>query len=99
MLTSYSKRNLWDKTFKMHVMAVHNEAYFLKNNEITNENFVITRYVAIYFSTLFMRYKAGKVTDEMLAFPKSSFIIIGFLEALGVVSGMYAGGMSTTVFS
>lgn len=54
---------------------------------------MIPRYVAIYFSTLYMRYKADIVTDEMLAFPKSPFIIIGFLEALGVVSGMYSGGM------
>ncbi|KAH6755726.1 CRT transporter 2 [Perilla frutescens var. hirtella] len=48
-------------------------------------------YVAIYFSTLYMRYKAGTVTDEMLAFPKLPFVIIGFLEAIGVVSGMYSG--------
>ncbi|XP_073125236.1 protein CLT2, chloroplastic isoform X2 [Henckelia pumila] len=48
-------------------------------------------YVAIYFSVLYMRYQAGIVTNEMLAFPKSRFIIIGFLEALGVVSGMYSG--------
>lgn len=48
-------------------------------------------YVAIYFSTLYMRYNAGTVTDEMLAFPKTPFIIIGFLEALGVVAGMYSG--------
>ncbi|XP_042020883.1 protein CLT2, chloroplastic-like [Salvia splendens] len=48
-------------------------------------------YVAIYFSTLFTRYKAGIVTDEMLAFPKTPFIVIGLLEALGVVAGMYSG--------
>ncbi|XP_057773308.1 protein CLT2, chloroplastic-like [Salvia miltiorrhiza] len=48
-------------------------------------------YVAIYFSILFTRYIAGTVTDEMLAFPKTPFIIIGFLEALGVVAGMYSG--------
>ncbi|KAL2512860.1 CRT (chloroquine-resistance transporter)-like transporter 2 [Abeliophyllum distichum] len=29
----------------------------------------------------------------MLALPKSPFIIIGFLESLGVVSGMYSGAM------
>lgn len=40
-----------------------------------------------------MRYKANIVTDEMLAYPKLPFIIIGLLEALGVVSGMYSGGM------
>ncbi|KAL9143964.1 hypothetical protein ABFS82_14G268300 [Erythranthe guttata] len=50
-------------------------------------------YVAIYFSILFMRYRAGIATDEMLSFPKIPFIIIGLLEALGVVSGMYSGAM------
>ncbi|KAK4489968.1 hypothetical protein RD792_000622 [Penstemon davidsonii] len=50
-------------------------------------------YVAIYFSVLYTRYRAGIATDEMLAFPKSPFIIIGLLEALGVVSGMYSGAM------
>ncbi|XP_012838846.1 PREDICTED: crt homolog 1-like [Erythranthe guttata] len=50
-------------------------------------------YVAIYFSILFMRYRAGVATDEMLSFPKIPFIIIGLLEALGVVSGMYSGAM------
>ncbi|PIN19716.1 putative integral membrane protein [Handroanthus impetiginosus] len=50
-------------------------------------------YVAIYFSVLYMRYRAGIATDEMLAYPKSRFIIIGLLEALGVVSGMYSGAM------
>ncbi|KAG8369173.1 hypothetical protein BUALT_Bualt15G0123700 [Buddleja alternifolia] len=48
-------------------------------------------YVAVYFSVLYMRYRAGIATDEMLAFPKSPFIIIGLLEAVGVVSGMYSG--------
>ncbi|KAL8487818.1 hypothetical protein ACS0TY_024219 [Phlomoides rotata] len=50
-------------------------------------------YVAIYFVFLYMRYKSGIVTNEMLAFPKSPFIIIGFLEALGLVAGMYSGAM------
>lgn len=48
--------------------------------------------MVIYFVVLYMRYQAGIVTDEMLAIPKSRFIIIGFLEALGVVSGMYSAG-------
>ncbi|KAK4434254.1 protein CLT2, chloroplastic [Sesamum alatum] len=50
-------------------------------------------YVVIYFSALYMRYRAGIATDEMLASPKFPFIIIGFLEALGVVSGMYSGAV------
>ncbi|THU71014.1 hypothetical protein C4D60_Mb08t31070 [Musa balbisiana] len=50
-------------------------------------------YVVVYFFILYLRYKAGIVTKEMLALPKSQFIAIGFLEALGVASGMSAGAM------
>ncbi|PSR99977.1 hypothetical protein CEY00_Acc23877 [Actinidia chinensis var. chinensis] len=50
-------------------------------------------YVAIYFSILFMRYRARIVTDEMMAIPKSPFMMIGILEALGVAAGMSAGAM------
>ncbi|KAI6689209.1 hypothetical protein NL676_026037 [Syzygium grande] len=50
-------------------------------------------YVAIYFSILYIRYRAGIVTGEMLAFPKLRFVAIGMLEALGVVAGMSAGAM------
>ncbi|KAI5655053.1 hypothetical protein M9H77_32240 [Catharanthus roseus] len=42
---------------------------------------------------LYTRYKAGIVTDEMIGLSKSPFMIIGFLEALGVVSGMSSGAM------
>jgi len=51
------------------------------------------RYVAIYFSILFIRHRAGIVTDEMLAIPKMRFVLIGFLEALGVAAGMSAAGI------
>ncbi|KAE8787538.1 protein CLT2, chloroplastic-like [Hordeum vulgare] len=47
-------------------------------------------YVAVYFSVLFVRYQAGIVTREMLALPKSRFMLIGLLEAMGVASGMAA---------
>ncbi|XP_057490256.1 protein CLT2, chloroplastic-like [Actinidia eriantha] len=50
-------------------------------------------YVAIYFSILYMRYRGRIVTDEMMAIPKSPFIMIGILEALGVAAGMSAGAM------
>ncbi|XVF39669.1 hypothetical protein PTKIN_Ptkin01aG0051800 [Pterospermum kingtungense] len=50
-------------------------------------------YVVIYFSILFMRYRAGIVTNEMLALPKSRFAAIGILEALGVASGMASAAM------
>ena len=46
----------------------------------------------MYFTILYIRYRAGIVTDEMLAIPKWRFLAIGFLEALGVASGMFAGG-------
>lgn len=48
--------------------------------------------MVIYFSILYIRYRAGIVTDEMLAIPKLRFLAIGFLEALGVATGMSAGG-------
>ena len=51
------------------------------------------RYVAIYFSILYMRYRARVVTDEMMAIPKSPFMMIGILEALGVAAGMSSGGI------
>ncbi|XP_059279586.1 protein CLT2, chloroplastic [Lycium ferocissimum] len=50
-------------------------------------------YLAIYLSILYARYHAGIVTNEMVAYPKSRFLLIGFLEALGVICGMYAGAM------
>lgn len=50
------------------------------------------RYVVIYFSILAVRYHAGIVTDEMIAVPKSRFVVIGVLEALGVATGMSAAG-------
>ncbi|RWR77332.1 protein CLT2, chloroplastic [Cinnamomum micranthum f. kanehirae] len=50
-------------------------------------------YVAFYFSFLYMRYRAGIVTKEMLGIPKKLFVAIGFLEALGVAAGMAAGAM------
>ncbi|KAJ9545404.1 hypothetical protein OSB04_025111 [Centaurea solstitialis] len=50
-------------------------------------------YVVIYFSILYIRHRAGIVTSEMMALPKRRFAAIGMLEALGVVSGMYAAAM------
>ncbi|XP_021642412.2 protein CLT2, chloroplastic isoform X2 [Hevea brasiliensis] len=50
-------------------------------------------YVMIYFSILFMRYRAGIVTGEMIGLPKSRFVAIGILEALGVATGMSAAAM------
>ncbi|PKU76613.1 protein CLT2, chloroplastic isoform X2 [Dendrobium catenatum] len=50
-------------------------------------------YVAVYFSILYVRCNFGIVTKEMLAVPKSRFMAIGLLEALGVACGMSAGAM------
>ncbi|KAH0468082.1 hypothetical protein IEQ34_003115 [Dendrobium chrysotoxum] len=50
-------------------------------------------YVAVYFSILYVRCSFGIVTKEMLAVPKSRFMAIGLLEALGVACGMSAGAM------
>ncbi|KAK6141760.1 hypothetical protein DH2020_024497 [Rehmannia glutinosa] len=51
------------------------------------------RYVIVYFSILYLRYQAGKVTDEMLSLPKSPLIAVGLLEALAAASGMAAGAI------
>ncbi|KAJ4913070.1 CRT (chloroquine-resistance transporter)-like transporter 2 [Raphanus sativus] len=50
-------------------------------------------YVLIYFTILYSRRRLGIVTDEMLSVPKWRFAIIGFLEALGVATGMAAAAM------
>ncbi|KAK2977556.1 hypothetical protein RJ640_018198 [Escallonia rubra] len=48
-------------------------------------------YVVVYFSILYLRYHAGLVTDEMLSLPKTPYLAVGLLEALGAVCGMAAG--------
>ncbi|KAI3746476.1 hypothetical protein L6452_08910 [Arctium lappa] len=50
-------------------------------------------YVAVYFSILHFRYRAGIVTDEMLSMPKAPLVVVGLLEALGAVCGMAAGAV------
>lgn len=54
--------------------------------------------MVIYFSILYIRYRSGIVTDEMLRLPKSRFVAIGALEALGVASGMAAAGTILCIF-
>ena len=51
-----------------------------------------SRYVMAYFSILYLRRRANIVTEEMLSLPKSRFMAIGFLEALGIATGMAAAG-------
>ncbi|BAT78475.1 hypothetical protein VIGAN_02115700 [Vigna angularis var. angularis] len=55
--------------------------------------FITFGYVVIYFSILYIRYRARIVTDEMMAIPKLRFVAIGLLEALGLVAGMSAGAL------
>ncbi|KAH6788534.1 CRT transporter 2 [Perilla frutescens var. frutescens] len=50
-------------------------------------------FVGVFFSVLHMRYHGGKTTDEMLGVPKLPFVVIGLLEFLSSVCGMYAGAM------
>lgn len=45
-------------------------------------------YVLVYSSTLYVRYRAGIVTREMLQLPKKKFLIIGLLEAFAIAMGM-----------
>ncbi|XP_031279216.1 protein CLT2, chloroplastic [Pistacia vera] len=50
-------------------------------------------YVVIYFSILYTRYRMGIVSDGMIGVPKSRFMAIGILGALGVASGMASAAM------
>lgn len=54
---------------------------------------VFGSYVLIYFTILYTRRRLGIVTNEMMAVPKWRFAIIGFLEAIGVATGMAAAGI------
>ncbi|XP_015886031.3 protein CLT2, chloroplastic isoform X1 [Ziziphus jujuba] len=72
--------------YKLALVPMKNYPFFLAQ-------FTTFGYVVIYFSILGMRYHAGIVTDEMLAQPKSRFVVIGVLEALGLATGMSAGAM------
>ncbi|XP_010943152.1 protein CLT2, chloroplastic [Elaeis guineensis] len=72
--------------YKLALVPMKNYPFFLA--QVTTFG-----YVVVYFSILYFRYRAGTVTKEMLAIPKSRFIAIGLLEALGVASGMAAGAM------
>ncbi|OMO57568.1 Chloroquine resistance transporter-related protein [Corchorus olitorius] len=81
------------------VLAVANRVLYklalvpMKEYPFFLAQFTTFGYVVIYFSILFVRYRAGIVTDEMLRLPKSRFVTIGILEALGVASGMASAAM------
>lgn len=53
------------------------------------------RYVAVYYTILYFRYRAGTVTDAMLSVPKTPFLIVGILQALAAAAGMAAAGNIT----
>eukprot|EP00210_Caulerpa_lentillifera_P001937 g1860.t1 len=42
-------------------------------------------YLAVYLPTLYVRYKSGLVTNEMLAISKKPFILIGFCESVATL--------------
>jgi CRT-like, chloroquine-resistance transporter-like len=71
--------------YKLALVPMRNYPFFLA--QLTTFG-----YVAVYFTTLYLRYRAGIVTREMLALPKSRFVAIGALEALGVAAGMASAG-------
>ncbi|KAL2893074.1 Protein CLT2 chloroplastic, partial [Bienertia sinuspersici] len=81
------------------VLAIANRVFYklalvpLQNYPFFLAQFITFGYVAIYFAILFIRHRAGIVTDEMLAIPKSRFIFIGLLEALGLAGGMASAAM------
>ncbi|KMT20563.1 hypothetical protein BVRB_1g005450 [Beta vulgaris subsp. vulgaris] len=81
------------------VLAVANRVFYklalvpLQEYPFFLAQFITFGYVAIYFSILFIRHRAGIVTDEMLAIPKSRFWLIGLLEALGLAAGMASAAM------
>lgn len=70
--------------YKMALIPMSKYSFFLA--QITTLG-----YVVVYSMILFVRYRIGVVTKEMFAIaPKSIFIAVGALEALGLVSGMAA---------
>ncbi|KAK2445408.1 CRT (chloroquine-resistance transporter) transporter [Trifolium repens] len=72
--------------YKLALVPLNNYPFFLAQ-------FTTFGYVVIYFSILYIRYRLGIVTKEMLAIPKWRFFVIGFLEALGLVAGMSSGAV------
>ncbi|KAK7304898.1 hypothetical protein VNO77_42791 [Canavalia gladiata] len=81
------------------VMGVGNRVLYklalvpLKNYPFFLAQLATFGYVIVYFSILYIRYHAGIVTDEMLSMPKTPFLFVGLLEALGAATGMAAGAM------
>ncbi|KAJ3703407.1 hypothetical protein LUZ61_007112 [Rhynchospora tenuis] len=72
--------------YKLALVPLRNYPFFLAQ--------ILTfGYVAVYFMVLYLRYRSGIVTREMLALPKSRFAAIGALEAIGVASGMASAAM------
>ncbi|KAJ4977618.1 hypothetical protein NE237_008398 [Protea cynaroides] len=81
------------------IMGVGNRVLYklalvpLKHYPFFLAQFATFGYVLVYFSVLYVRYRAGIVTDEMLSLPKTPFLLVGLLEALAAASGMAAGAM------
>lgn len=69
--------------YKMALVPLQDYPFFLAQ-------FLTFGYVIVYSTILFIRYRAGIVTKEMLDLPKLPFVALGALEALGLATGMAA---------
>ncbi|KAA6419096.1 MAG: crt protein 1-like [Trebouxia sp. A1-2] len=66
--------------YKMALVPLGNYVFFLAQLQTFG-------YVAVYFSALLWRYRAGIVTKAMLETPKKQFFLIGALEAAAQILG------------
>ncbi|GBG60182.1 hypothetical protein CBR_g3426 [Chara braunii] len=73
-------------TFKLALVPMQHYPFFMAQ-------ILTLAYVAVYFSVLCARKKAGAVTNAMLSLPKTPFAMMGFLEAMGLVLSMAAGAV------
>ena len=79
-------------------LVLYIKGFSLQNKHFFCLIFGSCRYVAVYYSILYFRYRAGTVTDEMLSVPKMPFVIAGVLQALAAAAGMAATGIITLLF-
>eukprot|EP00963_Diacronema_lutheri_P011990 scaffold1554_cov332-Pavlova_lutheri.AAC.3 len=68
-------------TYKMALVPLANHIFFLAQ-------FMTVSYVLIYSITLYVRYKRGWVTQEMLDVPKKTLVLAGMFEAVGLTLGL-----------
>ena len=68
-------------THKLALVPLANHIFFLAQ-------FMTVSYVLIYSTTLYVRYKRGYVTQEMLDVPKKTLVFAGMFEAVGLTLGL-----------